>query len=108
MALQQFTDQNFQKEVLESNKPVFVDFFAPWCGPCQQLGPIVEKLAQEYEGKDITIGKMNIDENMETPEKYGVMSIPTLLFFKNGEVVEQLRGMQSEVALKEKMNVIMG
>ena len=108
MALQQFTDQNFQKEVLESNKPVFVDFFAPWCGPCQQLGPIVEKLAQEYEGKDITIWKMNIDENMETPEKYGVMSIPALLFFKNGEVVEQLRGMQSEVALKEKMNVIMG
>ncbi len=108
MALQQFTDQNFQKEVLESNKPVFVDFFAPWCGPCQQLGPIVEKLAQEYEGKDITIGKMNIDENMETPEKYGVMSIPTLIFFKKGEIVEQLRGMQSESALKEKMNAIMG
>ena len=108
MALIHFTDQNFDDQVLKSPHPVFVDFYAPWCGPCQQLGPIVEKLAQEYEGKDIVIGKVNIDENADIAEKYGILSIPTLLFFKNGEIVDQLRGMQSEVALKEKMNVIMG
>lgn len=107
MALQEFTDQNFETEVVKSSKPVLVDFHAPWCGPCQQLNPVIEKIAEEYNGKDIAIGKINIDENNETAGNYGVMSIPTIIFFKDGQEVEQLRGMQSETALKEKIDAIM-
>jgi thioredoxin 1 len=97
-----FTDGNFEQEAINSEIPVMVDFFAPWCGPCKMMAPAVEKLAEEMKGK-IKIGKLNVDENPETSLKYDIRSIPTIIFFKNGEAVSQLVGFQSEEALKEKM-----
>ncbi len=92
-----FTDDNFQEEVLNSPIPVFVDFWAPWCGPCQQMGPMVEELAAEIDSSKLKIGKMNCDENSQTPGKYNIMSIPTFLIFKNGEVVgEEMGGMPKD------------
>lgn len=87
-----FTDTNFKQEVLQSNVPVFVDFWAPWCGPCQIMGPIVEAMVTEYAGKNIKIGKCNVDENPEIAGKYNIMSIPSFLVFKNGEAVDQVVG----------------
>lgn len=95
------TEENFEQEVLKSDVPVFVDFWAPWCGPCQQMGPIVEKLGEEMDASKIKIAKMNVDENNETPGKYQVMSIPTFLLFKNGEVADQTVGGMTEERLKE-------
>lgn len=92
-----FTDANFQEEVLNSPIPVFVDFWAPWCGPCQQMSPMVEELSGELDMTKIKIGKMNCDDNPETPGKYNIMSIPSFLMFKNGEVVgEEMGAMQKE------------
>jgi len=85
------TDENFKKEVLEANLPVLVDFWAPWCGPCQTAGPVIEELAKEYEGK-IKVGKLNVDENPKLSEKYGILSIPTVIIFKNGEEVKRQVG----------------
>ena len=85
------TDENFKKEVLEANLPVLVDFWAPWCGPYQTAGPVIEELAKEYEGK-IKVGKINIDENQKISEKYGILSIPTVIIFKNGEEVKRQVG----------------
>ena len=96
-----FTDANFKTEVLESKTPVFVDFWAPWCGPCQMIGPLVDELATELEGKNIKIGKCNVDENNETAAAYNVMSIPTFLLFKDGQVVDQLTGGVQKEKLKE-------
>lgn len=90
-----FTDQNFEKEVLKSSTPVLVDFWAPWCGPCQMVGPIVEELAKEYEGK-VKIGKLNVDENPQVAVKYSVMSIPTVIFFKEGQEVARQIGLESK------------
>jgi thioredoxin 1 len=87
-----FTDANFDAEVLASSEPVLVDFWATWCGPCQMMGPIVEELAKEYEGKKIKIGKLNVDENPETAGKYNIMSIPAFMIFKGGDVVDALSG----------------
>lgn len=96
-----FTDENFETEVLQSRIPVLVDFFAVWCGPCQMLAPIIEEIAQEQAGK-VKVGKMNVDENPVTAEKYGVMSIPTMILFENGEPVKTLQGFRSkEDILKE-------
>ena len=81
------TDQNFKPEILDSDKVALVDFWAAWCGPCQVLGPVIEELAGEYEGKAV-IAKLNVDENPNTAAQYGIRSIPTMLIFKNGEVVE--------------------
>ncbi|WP_018127025.1 thioredoxin [Balneola vulgaris] len=87
----EFTDSNFEAEVLNSDKPVLVDFWAEWCGPCRMIGPVVEEMAGEYDGK-AKIGKVNVDNNPEISVKYGIRSIPALLIFKNGEVVDQIVG----------------
>lgn len=87
-----FTDANFDAEVLKSTTPVFVDFWAPWCGPCQMMGPVVEEMTVAYEGKNIKIGKCNVDENPETATKYNIMSIPSFVLFKNGQPVDQVVG----------------
>ncbi|MBI2410648.1 MAG: thioredoxin [Candidatus Kerfeldbacteria bacterium] len=102
------TDSTFQGEVLEAKEPVLVDFWAPWCGPCRVLGPIVEELAKDNEGKPVKIVKMNIDENNDTPSKYGVMSIPTLIFFKGGQPVDQMVGVQDKTVLQQKLNELAG
>ena len=86
-----FTNANFKQEVLESSVPVMVDFYAEWCGPCRMMGPVVEKLADEYDGR-ARIGKVNSDEEEELAGQYNVMSIPDILFFKNGKVVDQVVG----------------
>jgi thioredoxin 1 len=85
------TDDNFQEKVLKAALPTLVDFWAPWCGPCKAIGPMIDELAAEYEGK-VQICKMNVDDSPETPGKYGIRAIPTLIFFKNGEVADQVTG----------------
>jgi len=107
MALLHFTDSNFKKEVLESELPVLVDFWANWCTPCRMIAPIIEELGKEYD-KKIKIGKIDIDENSKTPTQYGVMSIPTLMFFKKGRVVDQAVGALSKAELKKKIEEIFG
>ena len=89
------TDAHFQAEVLQSKQPVLVDFWAEWCGPCRMLGPVIEKISGANAGR-ISVGKMNVDENPNTPQKYGIQGIPTVIFFKNGEVAKQLVGYQAQ------------
>lgn len=98
-----FTDENFNQEVLSSNIPVLVDFYADWCGPCKMLAPTIEALAEELEGK-FKIGKLNVDNASDTAQKYGIMSIPTLLYFKNGEVVNKTIGVVSKTEIEQVLN----
>jgi thioredoxin 1 len=97
------TDANFEKDALKSDVPVLVDFWAPWCGPCRAIGPIVEEIALEFQGK-IKVTKMNVDENSTTPAKYGVRGIPTLLLIKNGEVAGTHTGLLSKSELAAFIN----
>jgi thioredoxin 1 len=96
------TDTNFKKEVLESDLPALVDFWAPWCGPCRMVAPIIDELAKEYRNK-LRVCKINVDDNPRVATQYGVMSIPTLIFFKNGKVIEQIVGALNKVELKRKI-----
>ncbi len=93
-------DDGFEKNVLQSTKPIMVDFWAPWCGPCKAIAPTVEALEKEY-GDQMTFAKVNVDENPISPSKYGVQAIPTLIFFKNGEVAEQITGMVGKEKLEQ-------
>ena len=98
-SVSEFTDGNFQSEVLDSAGPVLVDFWAPWCGPCRMIAPMVEELAQEYQGA-VKIGKINIDDSPGAATQYGVSSIPTLMIFKGGEVVDRFVGVQPKSRLQ--------
>ncbi len=96
-----FNDKDFESEVLKSEIPVLIDFWAEWCGPCRIQGPIIEQLSHELDASKIKIGKMNADDNPDTPRAYGIMSIPTLIIFKNGSPVEHLVGLRSKEVLKK-------
>ena len=107
MAVIHLTKDNFQEEVLESKVPVLVDFFAQWCGPCKMMAPLVEKMAEKYEGK-MKIGKLDVDDAMEIAQKYRVASIPTFVFFKNGEPVGTFVGCMSANELESKIQQFLG
>ncbi len=96
------TDENFKKEILESKLPCLVDFWAEWCGPCRRVSPIVEEIADEYRGK-CKVAKLNVDEGQKTASSYGVMSIPTLMIFKDGKVAEQIVGAVGKAEIKTKI-----
>lgn len=101
-----FTGANFEKEVLASDIPVFVDFYADWCGPCKMMAPIIEKLAEKYDGK-VKVGKCNIDDENKIASQYGIMSIPTMMVFIGGEIKETVIGAVSQRELEEKIDKIL-
>jgi len=102
-----FTEDNFDSEVLQSSEPVLVDFWAPWCGPCRQLAPVIDQLATEYEGS-VKVGKVDTDQNPNLAVKYGIQSIPTVMIFKNGEVVNQMLGNQPKANLQQALDAAKG
>lgn len=102
----EFTETNFQAEVIGSDIPVLVDFWAPWCGPCKMIAPIVEEISSEYDGR-LKVGKINTDDNQQVASQYGIMSIPTIMIFKNGEVVERIIGAHSKDTLTDKIDEIL-
>lgn len=104
MALE-ITDNNFQEEVMDNEQVTLVDFWAAWCGPCRMIAPVIDELAEEYDGK-ATIGKVNVDENPNVSAQFGVRSIPTLLFIKGGEVVDKQVGVAPKAVLQEKLNAL--
>ena len=104
MALE-FTDDNI-KEIIESGKPVVIDFWAEWCGPCRMVSPIVEEPAEEFSGK-VEIGKLNVDDNINTPNEYGIRNIPTILFFKDGKMVDKQIGATPKASLKAKVEALL-
>lgn len=106
MSALKITDETFEQEVLQSNTPVLVDFWAEWCQPCQMVGPVVEELAEEYSGK-VKVGKLNVDENVNTPGNFGIMSIPTLMIFKDGKPVKTIVGVQSKDAFKKAFDEVL-
>lgn len=106
MAAVQFTDEDFEEKVLKSRLPVLVDFYADWCGPCQQAAPVIEELAEEYKDK-VLIGKVNVDENHNTSGKYGIMSIPTMVVFKGGREVERVSGFGGKEGVVKLINKVL-
>lgn len=102
----EFTDSNFEETAVKSDKPVIVDFWAEWCGPCRMVAPIIEELAADYEGKAV-IGKVNVDNNNEISAKYGIRNIPTILFLKNGEVMDKQVGAVQKAVLAEKLEKLL-
>lgn len=105
--LHTFNEDNWDREVLQSTTPVLVDFWAAWCGPCLRIAPIVEAIAEEYAGR-LKVGKLNVDENPDLASRYGVMSIPTLMLFKDGEPVEFIVGLQPKSALVRRIEAALG
>lgn len=99
----ELTDSNFQELVLNSDKPVLVDFWAAWCGPCRMLGPIIEEIHDDFQGKAI-VGKVDVDNNQQVSMDYGIRNIPTVLIFKNGEVVDKFVGVAPKASIAEKLN----
>jgi thioredoxin 1 len=100
------TDSSFQQDVLQSDTPVFVDFWAPWCGPCKMVGPIVDELGKEYEGK-LKVLKLNVDDNPQTASQFSVMSIPTMMIFKGGQPVKSIVGAQPKESLKREIEEVL-
>ena len=105
MALVTITDDNFEEEVIKSDKPVLIDFWAIWCGPCRIIAPIVEEMAKEYDGK-VKIGKLDVDSNQQSSIKYGVRSIPTILLFNNGEIKETIIGAVPKAQIVQKLEAL--
>ena len=103
----QLTDDTFDKEVVNNTDPILVDFWAPWCGPCRMLAPLIEELAKEYSGK-VRVGKLNTDDHPNAPTRYKISAIPTLLFFKGGKVVEQMVGVHSKADIKKILDGLVG
>ncbi len=104
--LLEVTDDNFDTEIMDSNIPVLVDFWAEWCGPCRMVTPVVEELANDYKGK-VKVAKMNVDENRQTPAKFGIRAIPTLIFFKGGEVAQTIVGAQPKSHIEEELKKLL-
>ena len=102
----QVTDANFEAEVVKSDLPVLVDFWAPWCGPCRMIGPVIDELAKEYAGK-VKVCKLNTDENQDTASKYQISAIPTILLFKGGKLAQQLVGLQPKEELKKNLDELL-
>jgi thioredoxin 1 len=101
------TDANFDQEVLKSEQPVLVDFWAAWCGPCKMIAPAVDKIAETYAGK-LKVAKVNVDQNGATPSRYGIRGIPALLFFKSGKVADQIVGYVPQEAIEDKVKKVIG
>lgn len=104
--LLQVTDENFDAEIISSDKPAMVDFWAEWCGPCKMVSPVVEELANEYKGK-IKVAKMDVDKNRQTPARFGIRNIPTLILFKRGEVAQTIIGAQPKSYIEEELKKLL-